>query len=126
MSHAVEYDYDRDQVDYCLEQSALGPPPLSLPGPYLVFVHSTSWPSKIWPEHFWRSLTQTAIAAGLAVALPWGDEAERERALRIAGEHRNEIVLPQLSVTEKASIITRARATVGLDTGLSHIAAALD
>src|SRR6059058_4306900 len=50
-----------------------GPPPLSLPEPYLVFVHSTSWPSKIWPEHFWRSLTQTATAAGLAVVLPWGD-----------------------------------------------------
>ena len=126
LSQAVGYDYDRDQVDYGLERSALGPPPLSLPEPYLVFVHSTSWPSKIWPEHFWRSLTETAIAAGLAVVLPWGDEAERERALRIAGEHRNAVVLPQLSITEKASIIARARATVGLDTGLSHIAAAFD
>src|SRR5207237_169743 len=118
--------YDRDQVDSGLERAALGPPPLSFAEPYLVFVHSTSWPSKIWPEHFWRSLTGAAIAAGLAVVLPWGDEAERERALRITGEHRNAFVLPQLSITEKASIIARARATVGLDTGLSHVAAAFN
>ena len=38
----------------------------------------------------------------------------------------NAIVLPKLSISDKASIISRATATVGLDTGLSHIAAALD
>jgi heptosyltransferase-1 len=36
------------------------------------------------------------------------------------------VVLPPLSITEKAAIINQACGTVGLDTGLSHIAAALD
>ena len=35
-------------------------------------------------------------------------------------------MLPQLSISEKASVLSQAFATVGLDTGLSHIAAALD
>jgi heptosyltransferase-1 len=46
--------------------------------------------------------------------------------LRIADNQSQAIVLPQLSISEKAAIINGARATVGLDTGLSHIAAALD
>jgi heptosyltransferase I len=46
--------------------------------------------------------------------------------LRIAQDCTAAVVLPQLSIAEKAAIISAARATVGLDTGLSHIAAALD
>ena len=94
--------------------------------PYVLFIHSTSWTSKNWPEEYWRALTKRATTVGLRVILPWGDEAERQRALRIAQEQGRAIVLPQLSISEKASIISDARATVGLDTGLSHIAAALD
>ena len=63
--------------------------------------------------------------AGFSIVLPWGSEAERERAARIAADDANRIVLPKLSISEKASIIGGAAATVGLDTGLSHIAAAL-
>jgi heptosyltransferase-1 len=100
--------------------------PLELPENYFVFIHSTSWTSKCWPEFYWQDLTRKAIKAGFSVVLPWGDQAERERALRIADNQSQAIVLPQLSITEKAAIINGARATVGLDTGLSHIAAALD
>ena len=56
--------------------------------------------------------------------MPWGDEAERHRSIKIAAQQKDAVVLPQLSISEKASIIARAQATVGLDTGLSHIAAA--
>jgi len=124
LSQALDYEYDPDQVDYGIESSSLGPPPPSLPEPYFVFVHSTSWPSKVWPEHYWRTLIETATATGFSVVLPWGDQAERQRALRIAAGHKDAVVLPPLSISEKAAIIARAQATVGLDTGLSHIAAA--
>ena len=99
--------------------------PLQLKQPYVVFIHSTSWASKNWPEQYWRELAGRIISAGFSIVLPWGSEAERERSTRIAGS-TGSIVLPQLSISEKASIIGRAAATVGLDTGLSHIAAALD
>ena len=50
------------------------------PRPYLVFVHSTSWASKIWPEHYWAELTRLA-GDGFYVLLPWGDESERRRSI---------------------------------------------
>ncbi len=123
---ALGYEYDESEVDYGIDRSRLPPSPLNSESPYLVFVHSTSWTSKNWPEEYWRSLTMKATAAGLTVVLPWGDEPERQRAVRIAGGSSRAIVLPSLSIAEKAAIINRASATVGLDTGLSHIAAALD
>ena len=126
LSHALGYEYDQSEVDYGIDRQLLPQTSLGLPQPYLVFVHSTSWSSKCWPENYWQDLTARVTAAGFSVVFPWGDEAERKRALRIAGGNQRTIVLPQLSISEKASIITGAHATVGLDTGLSHIAAALD
>jgi len=126
LSLALGYEYDETEVDYGIDRSRLPAPPVTVTEPYVLFIHSTSWTSKNWPEEYWRALTKRATTAGLRVILPWGDEAERQRALRIAQEQDRAIVLPQLSISEKASIISDARATVGLDTGLSHIAAALD
>jgi heptosyltransferase I len=125
LSQALSYEYDKTSVDYGIEWSRLLHAPLQLNRPYVVLIHSTSWVSKNWPEHYWRELAQKLTAAGFSIVLPWGSEAERERSSRIAENDPNSIVLPQLSISEKASIIGRAAATVGLDTGLSHIAAAL-
>ncbi len=38
----------------------------------------------------------------------------------------NCIVLPKLSITQIAAVIANAKAAVGVDTGLSHLAAALN
>lgn len=126
MADALGYRLAEANVDYGIVRAKLPSPTLDLPEPYLVFVHSTSWASKNWPEHYWLELTKKAGEAGFYVILPWGDENERQRALRIAGGHERAIVLPQLTISEKAAIISHAQGTVGLDTGLSHIAAALD
>ena len=125
LAQALGYAYSDADVDYSIERARLQPARLEIPGPYVVFIHSTSWESKNWPEAYWKDLTQTVLGAGIVVVLPWGDEAEHQRSLRIAERRAGVIVLPQLSISEKASIISRAAATVGLDTGLSHIAAAL-
>jgi heptosyltransferase-1 len=92
----------------------------------MIFIHSTSWESKCWQEKNWRALTEKATGEGFQVVFPWGNSGERERARRIAAAGNNALVLPDLSISEKASLISGAHATVGLDTGLSHIAAALD
>ena len=123
---ALGYSYVENEVDYGVDRSRLGSLPLALSEPYLVFVHSASWESKCWPEVYWQDLTAKATDAGFHVVLPWGTEGEYHRALRIAARQSKVVVLPRLSISEKASILSHARATVGLDTGLSHIAAALD
>jgi heptosyltransferase-1 len=125
LGQALGYSYNDDEVEYGIDRSRL--PNSSGPlEPYVVFVHSTAWESKCWPEVYWRELAGHVIGSGLKVVLPWGNEAERERGKRIAAGREEAILLPPLSISEKAAIISRAVATVGLDTGLSHIAAALD
>ncbi len=126
LAAALNYSYNPDVIDYGVDRARLPPLPLALPAPYLVFIHSTSWASKNWPVAYWQELTRRARAAGYSIVLPWGTETERQRALEIAGDDAGVIVLPPLSISEKATIIGSALATVGLDTGLSHIAAALD
>ena len=125
LSQALSYSYDEQLVDYGIRRDRLPTSPLKIDGPYVVFIHSTSWESKNWPEQYWIDLAELATVAGFSIVLPWGSEAERERSERIAEAKVNRIVLPQMSIAEKASIICGASATVGLDTGLSHIAAAL-
>ena len=125
LAGALGYSFQETDVDYGIVRSKLPRPALDLPEPYLVFIHSTSWASKVWPEPYWKELAEQAIRKGFHVLLPWGDEAERQRSLRIAGTDKGATVLPQLSISEKAGIISGAKGTIGLDTGLSHIAAAL-
>ena len=126
LSQALSYSYEEGLIDYGIARERLPASSLQTEKPYVVFIHSTSWASKNWPEQYWRELAERATVAGFSVVLPWGSESECERSHRIAEGFANAIVLPKLSISDKASIISRATATVGLDTGLSHIAAALD
>jgi heptosyltransferase-1 len=126
MARSLGYEYADATMEYGIDRARLGPIAIELPKRFLVFIHSTSWTSKNWPELYWQDLTRKALNAGYSVVLPWGDKAERERAGRIAQAREGVIILPPLSISEKAAIINQASGTVGLDTGLSHIAAALD
>ncbi|HXL80067.1 MAG TPA: lipopolysaccharide heptosyltransferase I [Pyrinomonadaceae bacterium] len=126
LAGALGYEYEEERLDYGIDRSRLGPVPIDLPERFVVFIHSTSWTSKVWPEFYWQDLLNKVTSDGYTVLLPWGDEAELQRATRIAAGNDKAIVLPDLSISQKAAIINRASATVGLDTGLSHIAAALD
>jgi heptosyltransferase I len=57
--------------------------------------------------------------------LPWGSDREREEAQAIAALVPGAIVLPKLSVEECAHWIQAAALVVGTDTGLVHLAHAL-
>jgi heptosyltransferase-1 len=94
--------------------------------PYLVFLHGTTWPSKHWPEAQWRLLAEQMSALGWSIRLPWGNEAEKARAERIAEGLEQTVVLPRLSLAGVARVIAGARACVAVDTGLGHLAAAMD
>jgi len=61
----------------------------------------------------------------LQLALPWASAAEFQRAQQIAGALNNATVLPKQSIAQLATIISQARAAVGVDTGLSHLSVAL-
>ena len=125
MAACLGYSVPGSELDYGIERSRLPESIFPLVRPYAVFIHSTSWDSKNWAEHNWITLKEKVVRSGLDVVLPWGSDSERQRAERIAGADANAHVLPQLSISGKAAVIANAAVTVGLDTGLSHIAAAL-
>lgn len=90
----------------------------------LVFCHGTTWPTKHYPEAFWRELAKAASEAGHRVHLPWGNKVERQRAERLARGLSGVAVLPALSLSELTDRLLGWDAFVAVDTGLAHLAAA--
>jgi len=123
---ALGYSYIDDQPDYGILNYAFPEITLDLPKPYLVFVHNASWQSKMWPENYWRQLIFLAGKVGLHVLLPWGNEAEKIRAMRIAANQNNATVLPFLTLSQHAAILKNSKGAICSDTGLAHLAAALN
>ncbi|MEH6564938.1 MAG: lipopolysaccharide heptosyltransferase I [Halopseudomonas sp.] len=93
---------------------------------YVVFLHGTTWVTKHWPERYWRELAERVSALGVQVKLPWGSLEEQARAQRIAEGLGLVQVLPRLPLAGMASVLAGAKACVAVDTGLGHLAAALD
>src|SRR6185436_70913 len=87
-----------------------------------VFRTMTSRDDKLWPEERW---VERGRALGGKAVLPWGNEAERLRAERIARALPNGLVLSRQPIHGLASLFSGARAVVGVDTGLTHLAAAV-
>lgn len=124
-SQIFDYPYSFDAPDYGIQNYPFQPYPFPLPKPYIVFVHNASWQSKLWPEPYWRQLCALAARDGLNVLLPWGNEAEKQRAIRIQLNNPNAHVLPFCSLSEHAHILKESQGAICSDTGLSHLAAAL-
>lgn len=93
---------------------------------YLVFLHGTTWATKHWPEEYWIELAKLANENGFLVKLPWGNEEEQKRAMRIAASCQSAEILPRLGLSGMAKTLAEAKAVVAVDTGLGHLAAALD
>lgn len=92
----------------------------------VVFLFGTTWSSKQWPESYWRSLAELARLAGYRVKISGNNSEELATAQRI-GEHNPAVdVLPRLDIKGMAKLLANAKAVVSVDTGLGHLAAALD
>lgn len=93
--------------------------------PYCVLLTASSRADKLWPEADWLQLAAALNARGLACVLPGGSAEERERAARLAAGMANAVAAPPMRIAELAQLLAGANIVVGVDTGLSHIAAAL-
>lgn len=122
-SQALQYQIDADKIDYGIDVQRWQKPTLARP--YWLFLHGTTWETKHWPEDYWLELAQRVTAAGDPVVLAWGNEVEKARAERIASQVNDVLVLPKLSLNDVTAYLAYAKAIVGLDTGLCHIAAVM-
>ena len=109
---------------YGLDKSQWSRPDVD--GDYMVFLHGTTWITKLWPEVHWETLAKKAIAGGYKVMLPWGNEEEKSRAERIASKIDGVTVLPKMGLSDLTAYLCFASGVVGVDTGLSHVVAGLE
>ncbi|MHB9117857.1 MAG: lipopolysaccharide heptosyltransferase I [Burkholderiales bacterium] len=94
-------------------------------GPYAVLLHATSRDDKLWPEADWIELGRFLARQGLRCVLPWGSGEEGARSQRLAASIPDAVIPPPLSLDALAALLAGAKLTVGVDTGLTHLAAAL-
>lgn len=124
-SRALNYSIEGFPADYGLDPGRIGVA-APVPEKSLVFLHGTTWESKHWPEPYWRELTRLATGQGYTVKLPWGSEDERKRAQRIASGFAGARVLDRETLGGMAGHLLTAAGVVAVDTGLGHLAAALE
>jgi heptosyltransferase-1 len=94
-------------------------------GPYAVLLTATSRADKLWPDAHWLAVAAELSSHGIASLLPGGSHDERSRAQRLATNMRRAVPAPALSVLDMARVLSGASVVIGLDTGLTHLAAAL-
>ena len=132
-THAVARG--RQVVAAALGYAVDTPPDFGLPAPersarpdwmpaddYAVFFHGTARDAKKWPAPHWIALGQAL--APMTILLPWGSPREKEEAERLGAALPNARVLPKLSMMDAVELARHAALAVGVDTGLTHIAAA--
>ncbi len=95
---------------------------------HILFAHGVSRPHREWAEDQWIELGRLLIGHGQRIKLTWGNDRERERALRIQSALPNESVVissPPPNLAALLRYIGESRIVVGVDTGFTHFAAAL-
>jgi len=92
----------------------------------VVFVHGTSRADKEWPLSNWHELGLRLSSSGYQIALPHGNEEERSRSVAMAEMIPNALVWPHMSLDILMRAMAATAGVIGVDSGLSHIAVALN
>lgn len=100
------------------------------PVPMVAFVHGTHSERKLWPQAHWLTLGKRILHLGWGIALPQGNEAEQTRAELIAASLQFERaplvqVWPTLGLDQIVDRLAGVQGVIGVDSGLSQLAAAL-
>ncbi|HUP31387.1 MAG TPA: lipopolysaccharide heptosyltransferase I [Usitatibacter sp.] len=133
--HAVERN--RRLVASAMGYEMKGPPryglvaPPSRPswapeGAYAVMLQAASREAKRWPEDNWIALATRLARSGIASVFPGGTDEERATAARIAAAVPDAMAAPPMDLDTAAALLGHASRVAGVDTGLTHLAVALD
>ena len=126
MAKVLGYSLQGLVLDYGLSTTSFPSLGIDTSSNYIVALHGTSKIDKEWPEMHWGYLLEIMKEQGVKVLFPWGNDREQQRAQHLAKQYSNAVVLPQSSLSHLAGLIAGAKAVIGMDTGLMHIAAALN
>ncbi|CAM3769414.1 lipopolysaccharide heptosyltransferase I [Polynucleobacter arcticus] len=99
---------------------------VGLKAPYVLCFHSTAREAKRWSNEHWVALGKELSAKGYQLVFPWGSPAEKAVSQLLAAQIPGAFVPPAFSIEDAFSVIAGAALTVGVDTGLTHLAAVLN
>lgn len=94
--------------------------------PYVVMLTATSRDDKLWSEDYWILICRLFEQAGIPCIFPWGSPTEQARAQRIAGYLTNAVIPPSMTIAELAGLLKGSLCVIGVDTGLTHLAVAVN
>ena len=93
--------------------------------PYVACFHSTARAAKRWPSEHWVELGKALSSQGYQVLFPWGSPEEMKISALMASQILGAIVPRAFSIEEAYRLVAHAALTIGVDTGLTHLAAVL-
>ena len=142
MSYDIGIKIDRDQhmLDRCrkLTASALSYQAPEKPNYGLIKNNTTASQSnkalilcssaqvkKLWPTDRWIEICHYLRSLGFDCQFTWGNQTDRAICEQISSSTGGEI-MPKMHLGEIAGLVNQSRLVVGLDTGLLHLAAALE
>lgn len=118
LGQTLGYQPDLDRLSTGIERPGAG-------SRRAVLLHGTTWPSKRWPTPMWIALARAIADGGWRPELTFSDADEEAVARAIADAVPGAILVPRRPLGEVAEWIAGAGLAVGVDTGLTHLSAAL-
>lgn len=94
--------------------------------PCVALVHGSSRADKLWPLSHWLDLGARLNQQGYSLALPHGNAVEQAQAELLATQLEHAIVWPRLDLDAMIDAFNTCVGVIGVDSGLSHLAVALD
>ena len=128
-AQALGYDMPVGEAVYGLQAQAQAQAlaPAAVDGrPCVALVHGTSRADKEWPVAYWLDLARRLDAQGYAVALLHGSDAEAQRSEDLARAMAHATVWPRLALDALTDALAACAGVIGVDSGVSHMAVALD
>ena len=116
----------KNDIDYGIKPPAIPRPVWLTENRYMVLLHATSRADKLWSEANWVALGRYLHEKHIRCILPWGNKTEQTRSLSIAEAIPDAVAPPHLNLNEAAHLLGGAHAVIGVDTGLAHLAVALN
>jgi len=92
-----------------------------------VWIHlGGGWVTKQLPPKTWEAIANGLVMSGITPILGWGNKHEKQIAQWVGNKVKSSF-LPEkrLEISSLCGVLSRAKAVVGADTGVIHLAAAL-
>ena len=92
---------------------------------YVMCFHATARLAKCWSMENWIAVANELSLRGLIAVFPWGNPKEILISEQLAKEVPHSIVPKAFSIQDAFVINSQAKLVIGVDTGLTHLAAVL-